>query len=79
MLHWLRRAERECSLQRTWERGFEMNGRAPCILTKDDFRLRAPGSGLETHWLSLTLEALVGPGIGRKIMLTPSMGPPLFP
>lgn len=46
VLHWLRWAEREYSLQRTREHGFEMNGRALCILTKDDFRLRAPGSGL---------------------------------
>uniref|UniRef100_A0A8D2HYJ7 ETS variant transcription factor 7 n=1 Tax=Urocitellus parryii TaxID=9999 RepID=A0A8D2HYJ7_UROPR len=33
VLHWLR-----------W-RGFQLNGRALCILTKDDFRRRAPGSG----------------------------------
>lgn len=46
VLHWLRWAEQEYSLQRTREHGFEMNGRALCILTKDDFRLRAPGSGL---------------------------------
>ncbi|KAF6364391.1 ETS variant transcription factor 7 [Rhinolophus ferrumequinum] len=45
VLHWLRWAEKEYSLQRTREHGFEMNGRALCILTKDDFRLRAPGSG----------------------------------
>nr|XP_036871446.1 transcription factor ETV7 isoform X2 [Manis javanica] len=45
VLHWLRWAEQEYSLQRTGERGFEMNGRALCILTKDDFRLRAPDSG----------------------------------
>ncbi|KAM5324954.1 transcription factor ETV7 isoform 2-T2 [Glossophaga mutica] len=44
VLHWLRWAEREYSLQRTSEQGFEMNGRALCILTKDDFRFRAPGS-----------------------------------
>lgn len=45
VLHWLRWAEQEYSLQHTGEHGFEMNGRALCILTKDDFRLRAPGSG----------------------------------
>ncbi|XP_066109014.1 transcription factor ETV7 isoform X1 [Saccopteryx bilineata] len=45
VLHWLRWAEREYALQRTAQHGFEMNGRALCILTKDDFRLRAPGSG----------------------------------
>ncbi|XP_048948023.1 transcription factor ETV7 isoform X3 [Canis lupus dingo] len=44
VLHWLRWAEQEYSLERTGEHGFEMNGRALCILTKDDFRLRAPGS-----------------------------------
>ncbi|XP_008590117.1 PREDICTED: transcription factor ETV7 isoform X3 [Galeopterus variegatus] len=45
VLHWLRWAEREYCLRRTREHGFEMNGRALCILTKDDFRHRAPGSG----------------------------------
>lgn len=48
VLHWLRWAEQEYSLKRTQEHGFAMNGRALCILTKDDFRLRAPGSGLGT-------------------------------
>ncbi|VCX37002.1 unnamed protein product [Gulo gulo] len=45
VLYWLRWAEQEYALQCTGEHGFEMNGRALCILTKDDFRLRAPGSG----------------------------------
>ncbi|XP_015343123.1 transcription factor ETV7 isoform X3 [Marmota marmota marmota] len=45
VLHWLRWAEQEYSLPRTPERGFQLNGRALCILTKDDFRRRAPGSG----------------------------------
>lgn len=63
MLHWLRWAEREYCLPRTGEHGFEMNGRALCLLTKDDFRFRAPGSGLETHWLcSKPMETQVGPG-----------------
>ncbi|XP_021232608.1 transcription factor ETV7 isoform X2 [Numida meleagris] len=45
VIHWLRWAEREYSLQQTDESKFEMNGKALCILTKDDFRFRAPGSG----------------------------------
>ncbi|XP_011930309.1 PREDICTED: transcription factor ETV7 isoform X1 [Cercocebus atys] len=45
VLHWLRWAEQEYSLPCTAEHGFEMNGRALCILTKDDFRHRAPNSG----------------------------------
>ncbi|XP_006882233.1 PREDICTED: transcription factor ETV7 [Elephantulus edwardii] len=45
VLHWLRWAEQEFALQRTLAQGFEMNGRALCILTKDDFRHRAPASG----------------------------------
>ncbi|KAG3289330.1 transcription factor ETV7 isoform X1 [Ictidomys tridecemlineatus] len=45
VLHWLRWAEQEYSLPRAPERGFQLNGRALCILTKDDFRRRAPGSG----------------------------------
>lgn len=53
VLHWLRWAEQEYSLERTGEHGFEMNGRALCILTKDDFRLRAPGSGQRNSLNSL--------------------------
>ncbi|XP_052554429.1 transcription factor ETV7 isoform X2 [Tympanuchus pallidicinctus] len=45
VIHWLRWAEREYCLQQTDESKFEMNGKALCILTKDDFRFRAPGSG----------------------------------
>ncbi|KAM4816634.1 transcription factor ETV7 [Urocitellus parryii] len=45
VLHWLRWAQQEYSLPRAPERGFQLNGRALCILTKDDFRRRAPGSG----------------------------------
>ncbi|NWJ01708.1 ETV7 factor, partial [Crypturellus undulatus] len=45
VIHWLRWAEKEYSLRRTDESKFEMNGKALCILTKDDFRYRAPSSG----------------------------------
>ncbi|XP_069731906.1 transcription factor ETV7 [Phaenicophaeus curvirostris] len=45
VIHWLRWAEREYSLQQTDESKFEMNGKALCFLTKDDFRHRAPSSG----------------------------------
>ncbi|KFM02571.1 Transcription factor ETV7, partial [Aptenodytes forsteri] len=45
VIHWLRWAEREYSLRQTDESKFEMNGKALCILTKDDFRYRAPSSG----------------------------------
>ncbi|XP_053248947.1 transcription factor ETV7 isoform X2 [Podarcis raffonei] len=44
--HWLRWAEKEYSLRETDESKFEMNGKALCILTKEDFRLRAPNSGM---------------------------------
>ncbi|CAI5777532.1 transcription factor ETV7 isoform X2 [Podarcis lilfordi] len=44
--HWLRWAEKEYSLRETDESKFEMNGKALCILTKEDFRLRAPNSGV---------------------------------
>uniref|UniRef100_K7F3I5 ETS variant transcription factor 7 n=1 Tax=Pelodiscus sinensis TaxID=13735 RepID=K7F3I5_PELSI len=43
--HWLRWAEKEYSLRPTDESKFEMNGKALCILTKEDFRYRAPSSG----------------------------------
>ncbi|KAL9824529.1 transcription factor ETV7 [Geothlypis trichas] len=45
VIHWLRWAEREYSLRPTEQSRFEMNGKALCILTKDDFRHRAPSSG----------------------------------
>ncbi|NWU97905.1 ETV7 factor, partial [Upupa epops] len=45
VIHWLRWAEKEYSLRQADESKFEMNGKALCILTKDDFRHRAPSSG----------------------------------
>ncbi|NWR91446.1 ETV7 factor, partial [Furnarius figulus] len=45
VIHWLRWAEEEYSLRQTDDSKFEMNGKALCILTKEDFRHRAPGSG----------------------------------
>lgn len=45
VIHWLRWAEKEYSLRPADEGKFEMNGKALCILTKDDFRHRAPSSG----------------------------------
>ncbi|XP_050841273.1 transcription factor ETV7 isoform X5 [Serinus canaria] len=45
VIHWLRWAEREYSLRPSEQGRFEMNGKALCILTKDDFRHRAPSSG----------------------------------
>ncbi|XP_054373286.1 LOW QUALITY PROTEIN: transcription factor ETV7 [Molothrus ater] len=45
VIHWLRWAEREYSLRPTEQSSFEMNGKALCILTKEDFRHRAPSSG----------------------------------
>ncbi|NXS58255.1 ETV7 factor, partial [Brachypteracias leptosomus] len=45
VIHWLRWAEKEYSLRQTDESKFELNGKALCILTKEDFRHRAPSSG----------------------------------
>ncbi|NXA13081.1 ETV7 factor, partial [Sapayoa aenigma] len=45
VIHWLRWAEKEYSLRETEESKFQMNGKALCILTKEDFRHRAPSSG----------------------------------
>ncbi|NWS21513.1 ETV7 factor, partial [Pachyramphus minor] len=45
VIHWLRWAEKEYSLRQTDKSKFEMNGKALCILTKEDFRHRAPSSG----------------------------------
>lgn len=42
---WLRWAHREYSLRRSDHQAFEMNGKALCLLTKEDFRLRCPSSG----------------------------------
>ncbi|KAM7411826.1 hypothetical protein PAMA_021687 [Pampus argenteus] len=43
--HWLHWAQKEYSLRRTEKGHFEMNGRALCLLTKEDFRRRCPSSG----------------------------------
>lgn len=43
--HWLRWAQKEYSLRKTEQEKFEMNGKALCLLTKEDFRLRSPSSG----------------------------------
>lgn len=43
--HWLHWAQREYSLRRPESGRFEMNGRALCLLTKEDFRRRCPSSG----------------------------------
>ncbi|KAM8830563.1 transcription factor ETV7 isoform 2-T3 [Synchiropus picturatus] len=43
--HWLHWAQKECSLRRLENENFEMNGRALCLLTKEDFRWRCPSSG----------------------------------
>uniref|UniRef100_A0A3Q3WJ98 ETS variant transcription factor 7 n=1 Tax=Mola mola TaxID=94237 RepID=A0A3Q3WJ98_MOLML len=43
--HWLHWAQREYSLRRPERGRFEMNGRALCLLTKEDFRRRCPSSG----------------------------------
>ncbi|XP_028849635.1 transcription factor ETV7 isoform X3 [Denticeps clupeoides] len=45
VIHWLRWAQKEYSLRRTDHDKFEMNGKALCLLTKEDFRLRCPSSG----------------------------------
>ncbi|XP_062997267.1 transcription factor ETV7 isoform X2 [Elgaria multicarinata webbii] len=45
VIHWLRWAEKEYSLRESDANKFEMNGKALCILTKEDFRFRAPNSG----------------------------------
>ncbi|XP_053174247.1 transcription factor ETV7 isoform X3 [Scomber japonicus] len=43
--HWLHWAQKEYSLRRPEKGCFEMNGRALCLLTKEDFRHRCPSSG----------------------------------
>ncbi|XP_039179292.1 transcription factor ETV7 [Crotalus tigris] len=45
VIHWLRWAEKEYSLRKSVDSNFEMNGKALCILTKEDFKFRAPNSG----------------------------------
>ncbi|KAM9343837.1 transcription factor ETV7 [Pholidichthys leucotaenia] len=42
---WLHWAQKEYSLRRPEKGQFEMNGRALCLLTKEDFRRRCPSSG----------------------------------
>lgn len=53
---WLHWAHKEYSLRRPEKGRFEMNGRALCLLTKEDFRHRCPSSGIPEHrsyaWLT---------------------------
>lgn len=63
-LHWLRLAGQAYSLQHTREQDFEMNGRALCILTKDDFPLRSLGSGRGHSLASLMQTGVGGSGGG---------------
>lgn len=53
VIHWLHWAEEEYSLRPTDKSKFEMNGKALCILTKDDFRHRAPSSGQSQGFVSI--------------------------
>ncbi|XP_075052424.1 transcription factor ETV7-like isoform X4 [Mixophyes fleayi] len=48
VINWLRWAEEEYSLQKTDDSKFVMNGRALCILTKDDFKARSQSSDVFT-------------------------------
>ncbi|XP_075409922.1 transcription factor ETV7 [Tenrec ecaudatus] len=82
VLHWLRWAEQEYALERTGRHCFQMNGRALCILTKDDFRHRAPGSGdvlyellqyIRTQRQALVCRPFFGAIFGQK---TPEQQPP---
>ncbi|KAM5181111.1 transcription factor ETV7-like [Mantella aurantiaca] len=63
VIHWLRWAEEEYSLSKTDDSKFILNGRALCILTKEDFKSRSPSSGdvlyellrcIKTHRQGLT-------------------------
>ncbi|XP_077337744.1 transcription factor ETV7-like isoform X3 [Lithobates pipiens] len=63
IIHWLRWAEEEYSLDKTDDAKFILNGRALCILTKEDFKSRSPSSGdvlyellrcIKTHRQGLT-------------------------
>ncbi|NXA20354.1 ETV7 factor, partial [Ibidorhyncha struthersii] len=74
VIHWLRWAEKEYSLRQTDESKFEMNGKALCILTKDDFRYRAPSSGdvlyeilqyIKTQRRALVCSPLLNPPFGE--------------
>lgn len=51
MALWLHWAHKEYSLQRAEKGRFEMNGRALCLLTKEDFRRRCPSSGSMQYFI----------------------------
>lgn len=54
--HWLHWAQKEYSLRRPERGRFEMNGRALCLLTKEDFRHRCPNSG---EWVCMHKESIM--------------------
>lgn len=57
--HWLHWAQKEYSLRRPERGHFEMNGRALCLLTKEDFRRRCPSSGRHKRNCRTTISWLV--------------------
>ncbi|NXF12527.1 ETV7 factor, partial [Smithornis capensis] len=74
VIHWLRWAEKEYSLRQTEESKFQMNGKALCLLTKEDFRHRAPSSGdvlyeilrfIRTQRRALVCSPLLGSSLGK--------------
>ncbi|NXA39670.1 ETV7 factor, partial [Eudromia elegans] len=71
VIHWLRWAEKEYSLRQTDESKFEMNGKALCILTKDDFRHRAPSSGDVLYELLQFIKTQ-----RRALVCSPLLNPP---
>lgn len=73
--HWLHWAQKEYSLRRPEKGRFEMNGRALCLLTKEDFRRRCPSSG------DVLYEILQCVKQQRRsvVCATPNMSPSLAP
>nr|XP_014347434.1 PREDICTED: transcription factor ETV7 isoform X2 [Latimeria chalumnae] len=76
VIHWLRWAEKEYSLRRTDRNKFEMNGKALCLLTKDDFRYRSPSSGdvlyellqhIKLQRKTIVCTALLNPPAGQAL------------
>ncbi|XP_042322031.1 transcription factor ETV7 [Sceloporus undulatus] len=71
VIHWLRWAEKEYSLRESEESKFEMNGKALCILTKEDFRLRSPNSGDVLYELLQYIKTQ-----RRALVYSPFLNPP---
>ncbi|XP_028309915.1 transcription factor ETV7 [Gouania willdenowi] len=76
---WLQWAHKEYSLRRPENGHFEMNGRALCLLTKEDFRHRCPSSGDVLYEILQCVKQQRRGAVTKPMMSSVTMGHSLSP